>query len=329
MVSPTIPATLPVRSAHPGGFSFIWAKMKFDKPPLSVSQHLDLMRVRGLAIPDTNKAAHYLRYIGYYRLSGYALPLTFKNHATAPSHNFKPGTCFDDILNLYLFDRDLRLLVMDAIERIEVAFRTCFSNVMCGKFGSHWYMNASHFLDQTSHEDFAKKVIQRTGYAGRSVRADAKGKEVFLQHYFGKYHEPELPPAWMIVEVLPISALSLAFENIKLREHKKTISMEFGLNPEVLESWIHAVSYVRNLCAHHSRLWNREFTIRPMMSREINGHVPNNNRFFAQAFVINFLLKKVSPNSTWWERFCKLVKDNPFIDPIALGASHQWCQNPN
>lgn len=303
--------------------------MKFEKPPLSIPEHLDLLRVRGLAIPDLEKAAHYLKFIGYYRLSGYALPLTLRNSATKPSENFKPGTCFDDILKLYLFDRELRLLVMDAIERIEVAFRTCFSNCMCKKAGAHWYMSPHHFANAEAHEDFAKKVIQRTGFSIEANQVASKGKEVFLQHYFEKYDEPKLPPSWMIIEVLPISALSIAYESIKLREDRKLISSEFGLNPEVLESWIHAISYVRNLCAHHSRLWNREFTIRPMLSREIKDIVPNNNRFFAQAVVMNFLLKKVSPQTTWWERFCKLVSDNSFIDPAALGATNGWVANPN
>ena len=318
----TIPATLPVRTAHPGGF--FYSAMQFAKPALSIHEHLDLLRSRGLAIPDLERAAHFLKFIGYYRLSGYALPLTFKNHPAHPSHNFKPGSSFDDILNLYLFDRELRLLVMDAVERIEVAFRTCFSNYMSQKAGPHWYMSPKHFVNQKCHDQLAKKIIERTGVAESSGPGTSQGKEVFLQHYFGKYTNPKLPPSWMIVEVLPISTLSIAYENLALREDRKQISMEFGLNPEVLESWMHAVSYVRNLCAHHSRLWNREFTIRPLIAKEIKGLLENNSRFFAQAVVINHLLKKASPQTKWWERFCKLVSDHPFIDPVALGAPAGW-----
>lgn len=298
--------------------------MLFAKPTLSIQEHLDLWRSRGLAIPDLEKAAHYLKYIGYYRLSGYALPLTFKNRPIQPSHNFKPGSSFDGILNLYLFDRELRLLVMDAIERIEVAFRTCFSNCMCEKAGAHWYMSPKHFANPKCHEQFAKKIIERTGYDGSNKTGDTKGKEVFLQHYFGKYTNPQLPPSWMVIEILPISTLSLAYENLCLREDRKKISLEFGLNPEVLESWMHSISYVRNLCAHHSRLWNREFTIRPLIAREIKGQIESNSRFFAQAVVISFLLKKASPQTKWWERLCQLISDNPFVDPIALGAPAGW-----
>ena len=318
----TIPATLPVRTAHPGGFFYF--NMLFAKPALSIQEQLDLLRLRGLAIPDLAKAAHYLTYIGYYRLSGYALPLTFKNHPTHPSHNFKPGTAFDDILNLYLFDRELRLLVMDAIERIEVAFRTCFSNYLCQKAGAHWYMSAKHFAAPKYHEEFAKKIIERTGYSGSPAAGVPKGREVFLQHYFGKYTAPILPPSWMVVEVLPISTLSIAYENLALREDRKHISMEFGLNPEVLESWMHSVSYVRNLCAHHSRIWNREFTIRPLIAKEIKGQLENNGRFFAQALVISHLLKQASPQTKWWEKFADLVAKHPFIAPAALGAPAGW-----
>ena len=301
--------------------------MRFEKPALSVQEHLDLLRARGLAIPNLEISAHYLKFIGYYRLSGYWLPLTFKNHPTKPSHNFKPGVSFDDVLNLYKFDRELRLLVMDAVERIEVAFRSCFSNCMCAKAGPHWYMSPSHFVSQDAHREFAAKVVERTGFELSKRIAIERGKEVFLQHYFSKYDEPKLPPAWMIIEVLSISVLSKAYENLDLREDRKRISMEFGLNPEVLESWMHAISYIRNLCAHHSRLWNREFTIRPLISKEIKNQVQNNSRFFAQATVINFLLKKVSPQTTWWSRFCNLVSESPFIDPQALGSPVEWKAN--
>ncbi len=185
-------------------------------------------------------------------------------------------------------------------------------------------MSPKHFANQGSHEEFAKKVVEQTGFCLEGGE-DTKGKEVFLQHYFGKYSEPKLPPSWMIIEVLPITALSKkAFESLQLREDRKRISSEFDLNPEVLQSWVHAISYVKNLCAHHSRLWNRELTIRPLISKVPKFPVENNSRFFAQACVISFLLKKVSPQSKWWERFCKLVSDNPFIDPNALGAPAGW-----
>ena len=274
---------------------------------------LDLLRSRGLIIRDEIEASHYLRFIGYYRLSGYGHPLTLKSGSG--THTFKPGATFEDILNLYKFDRELRLLVMDAIERVEVAVRACVSDYMCEKGGPHWYFDVKNFIHAKSADEFRTKVIEETGYKGTGA---TKGKDVFLQHYFNKYTDPALPPSWMVAEVLSITAWSKAFESLP-REDRKRVSAYFGMNPEVLESWLHAVCYVRNLCAHHSRLWNREFTIRPMVAKGYEHHLSNNARFYAQAFVINCLLKTASPKSKWWERLDELIQSHRFIDPVAIG----------
>jgi abortive infection bacteriophage resistance protein len=287
---------------------------KFTKPALSIPQQIDLLRKRGLQIEDENEAAHYLTFIGFYRLSGYWLPLTLKNHNG--THNFKPGATFRTILGLYGFDRNLRLLVMDAVERIEVAFRACVSNWMCERGGPHWYFDQRYFCSHSAASEFRRKVCEETGF-----REDGppKPREVFLNHYFSKYSDPPLPPSWMIAEVLSISAWSKAFENIPLREDRKQISKHFGLDPMVMESWMHCVSYVRNLCAHHSRLWNREFTIRPMIAKEFKTELTPNSRFFAQAFVIRVLLERACPNTKWWERLSESVNKHPFVDRAAMG----------
>jgi abortive infection bacteriophage resistance protein len=114
----------------------------FNKPPLSLPDQLQLLISRGLTVSDQAEASHYLTYIGYYRLSGYALPFQ-KGGSGADRHDFKPGTTFTQILERYVFDRRLRLLVMDAVERIEVAIRAALSNAIAPQHGAHWYLNPS------------------------------------------------------------------------------------------------------------------------------------------------------------------------------------------
>jgi abortive infection bacteriophage resistance protein len=286
----------------------------FTKPALSIPQQIALLQQRGLTIEDPKEAAHYLSFIGYYRLSGYWLPLTLKHQNG--THDFKPGVTFTNVLDLYKFDRELRLITMDAVERIEVAFRACLSNWMCERGGPHWYFDQRYFHSAPAMWEFRRKVMDETGY-----REDGppKPRDVFLSHYFSKYGAPPLPPSWMIAEVLSISAWSKAYENIKLREDKKQIAKHFGLDPRILESWIHCVSYVRNLCAHHSRMWNREFTIRPMVANEFRAELSANSRFYAQAFVIRVLLERACPNTKWWERLHDFVAQRSSGDRAAMG----------
>lgn len=97
--------------------------MRFAKPPASIDQQIDLLVQRGMDVPDRQRAAHYLRHLNYYRLRGYWLPFE-SGIADNGDHRFQAGTMFEHVLERYVFDRELRLLVMDAIERIEVSVRT-------------------------------------------------------------------------------------------------------------------------------------------------------------------------------------------------------------
>lgn len=291
--------------------------MRFNKPALSIEQQIQLLRSRGLRVDDAGEAEHYLKFIGYYRLSGYALPLSQKH--TNGTHNFKPGVSFTDILNLYRFDRELRLIVNDAIERVEVAFRTRLSDYMAVKFGPHWLMSEKCFAMRRGWQELLARVATDLGFQEDGQIKEAKARDVFIDHYLAKYNEPKLPPSWMLAEVVSISCWSKAFQNLASREDRKAISMEFGLNPEVLGPWMHAISYTRNICAHHGRLWNREFTIKPLIAKAHEAHLKNNGRFYAQAYVINCLLKRASPHATWWERLMKYIDDHKYIDKVAMG----------
>lgn len=162
--------------------------MEFTKPALSVEEQLELLIQRGLHVPDKSRAFHYLRYIGYYRFSGYTHPLQSK---TGEDHEFKPGVEFEDALKLYIFDRKLRLHVLDAIERIEVAIRAQYSLIMSSKYGAHWYLAPSSFKDGFDHSEFIRLIEDQIGND-----SDRPGRrDVFIDHYFKKYTHPKLPQA--------------------------------------------------------------------------------------------------------------------------------------
>ena len=133
----------------PAGFLL---PMKFTKPAIPLDDQIALLRSRGLTIADEGRARHYLRFVGYYRLAGYALPYQVNYNADG-SHRFLDGVSFEDILDLYVFDRKLRLAVMDAVERIEVAFRAQFSQTMSELHGPHWFMDTAHFVPSYRHDN--------------------------------------------------------------------------------------------------------------------------------------------------------------------------------
>ncbi|MGB3519772.1 MAG: Abi family protein [Elainellaceae cyanobacterium] len=220
--------------------------MQFNKPPLTITDQIALLLDRGLLIPDRNQASHYLTHLNYYRLGAYWLPFEV-DHTT---HQFLPGTQFDDVLSLYVFDREFRLLVLDAIERIEVSIRSAWAYQMAHRHGPHCHLNRALFnskWDYGRHSLSLKKEL-------------ARSKEAFILHLTDKYDE-DLPPIWATVEVMTFGQLSNWYSNTRQRQDRNAIAAGYGLDEKILTSLLHHLTIVRNICAHHARLWNREFPV--------------------------------------------------------------------
>lgn len=305
-------------------------KQTYCKPALTLDEQIDLLTSRGLIIPDRDKARHYLRYIGYYRLSGYFL--TFQqNSPEVKPHTFKEGITFRDILDIYILDRELRLLVMDAIERIEVAFRACISNTMSENHGPHWFMDPCHFVPRFKHAELLDKIKRETCHASHAAGSEPKNhprRELFIQHYYETYCHPELPPSWMVVEVMSLGTLSTIFASLISRDMQKEICRSFRINHLVMESWLHTLTYLRNLCAHHARLWNRQFSIKPLVMRAYEQQLRRNHTFCAQAAMLYVLMYIIADGSKWQHRLADLLKKYPAIDIGAMGFKPDWQEDP-
>ena len=358
--------------------------VQFTKQAKSNQAHLQTWQDRGLIIPDLVRADRYLSFIGYYRLSAYTIPFQMLNNiyllpnesANFPishipfiyaplteriiPHKYKDNTSFDDVLNLYIFDRELRLLVMDAIERIEVAIRAQICNVLCDQSGdSFWYTDEQHFshnyahmrllasierqlMDEKSRLERDEKAIDKRplSQADKDVLKDKVRKENFLRHYLSKYDNPKLPPSWMMIEMLTWGELSHLYVGLKSNPAKKHIAQNLGIHAEVLESWLKSLNDVRNLCAHHSRLWNKEHgrSIKIPTSNTIqwlqntvtlsNSAIRYEKRTYMVLVAIQTLLFKMSPNSTWAKRLKDLIEQYPSLSKANMGMPEQWHQDP-
>jgi len=298
----------------PGGFLL----MRYHKPSTSIEEQIAIMRNRGLIIADTDFAKQHLEFIGYFRLAGYALPLQI-NYNEDGSHAFLPGVRFEDIVDLYVFDRKLRLLVIDALEKIEVAIRATISQSMSEKFGPHWYLSEAPFIPTFAYLAFLDRLKKDIVHD----QARKPARQTFIQHYYDKYSEPELPPSWMVFEVLSVGTVSKIFKNIA-REHQKSIARVYGLDTGILASWLHALSYLRNLAAHHQRLWNRKYTIKPAIAKKAPVDYSQQDRFYAQAVMIQVLLKIISPGTIWGARLLDLFNEYPSIEIKRMGFPENW-----
>ncbi len=300
------------------GFLFL-DTVKYTKPTLSIADQIRHLESRGLVISDQVAAKHFLSNISYYRFSAYLYP-----YRLLPSDNYASGTTFELVLDHYLFDREFRLLVFDAIERIEIAFRTQIIYQPSMLNGPFWFLDAAHFLRADRWKTQLVKLKEEVDRSG----------EVFISHFFNKYSD-SIPPAWVSFEVASFGLLSRFYQNLKFSfPAKKSIAQHFGLNePRILQSWVRSMTYVRNICAHHSRLWNRTLTETPKLIQNPPVHwiakpPRTNDKCYYFLCCLVHMLRQVNPQTTFTKRLRELIDKYPVIDAQNIGFPSDWKDDP-
>ncbi|WP_328715469.1 Abi family protein [Nocardia salmonicida] len=310
--------------------------LDYDKPPLSPEDLVGRLADRGLGIPEEERARRYLRHIGYYRLSPYTIPF----QQGQPDHVFRSGTSFDDVVDLYVFDRALRLLIMDALERVEVAVRAALTDHMSTTYDdSHWYTDARHFDKPPKHAGLLKIVRESCDERLRGTPdagLDALVHRSALEHYLTTYGSPELPPSWLMVEMLTIGQLCSVYKNLRLRSDRTAVATSISLTTTVLESWLQTYVRVRNICAHHGRLWNVGLGVYPAIPTtptiswlEGAGALPERSRkrLYPVLVSLQSVLDSVSPRSSWARRLRELLSARPQMNLSGMGVPQGWAED--
>ena len=232
-------------------------KTNFIKPYSSPEQIVQILKTRGMLMEDEQKVENYLMNIGYHRLSAYIYPF-YKN----PKEDLllKVGTTFKQALTLYRFDKKLRILLFNEIEKIEVAIRSILANVGCQELNDkYWITKPEYFAN-------ADKFNQTLAVIEKEL---ASSKEDYIEDFRHNYVE-SYPPAWMITEVLSFGNLNYIYSNIASNKLMKRIAGYFGLKPQVFTSWLTVLANIRNMCCHHARIWNRDFMLNPAEPRKMS-----------------------------------------------------------
>jgi len=292
--------------------------MQFTKQAKTFADQIALLKVRGLKIEDEDNALSQLSNISYYRLSAYLL--SFQKYKDS-THTFMPWASFNRVMQLYIYDRELRGILLDAIERIEVALRCRIVYEYCHQHGTNWYEDSSLFLRQ--HPKFIQLMDKEI----------KNSKETFIQHYKSKYTNPIKPPAWMAMEVLSFGQLSTMFKNLKTTAAKKAVARHFGVSHTILESWMEHLVYIRNLCAHHSRVWNRTMTITATMPTKATHRwvtiAPSKpDKIYSTLCITAYLLQRVTHNAPFYGKLNTLIKRFAKVNLDASGFPKGWQKDP-
>lgn len=298
--------------------------MRYNKPPVSFLDQVHVLKERGLDFQDEEQAAHTLSYISFYRLRAYTYP--FQDNGN-PDHPFTVKVDFETIIKLYNFDRKLRFLVFDAIEKIEIALRTQIIYHLAMQYGSHWQMDPTLFRNEERYHNHLFKLQEEID------RSD----ETFIKHYNKKYTAPSQPPSWMSMEVASLGTLSKFYQNLKGCPEKEAVATNFGLKDfRTLENWSLCFSNLRNICAHHGRLWNRRLTAQPklpyntinpfMSKQEVKSVYPN--KIYATLCCMHYLLKNIDNEYRFKDKLKTLVRKCPLEQEKDMGFPADWLDQP-
>lgn len=319
----------------------------FTKPAITPIEQLQLLKKRGLLIPDEHNALFFLNTVSFFRLTPYMRPFQMSNS----EHHFKSGITFNQLTKLYEFDRRLRLLVIDAIERTEVAVRARISNELGNKYDSHWYLNNEHFKKTYHHERLIKTIqekqqdaledynrecqriedLKTSDTTYKTYLKEKRRQESYARHYALTYHEPKLMPGWAMLEEISLGELSHLYKGLAKDKDKKAIANGFDLYPPLLESWLHTITVIRNICAHHARLWNRELGIKPAYPTQKDFIWPSyldkdhpHTRIATVFSILHHMMKRISPEIEWCNRLLTLFQSFDGIPLNNMGLPQYW-----
>lgn len=300
----------------------------YGKPPLTFIQQLQKLKTKGLHVNDDVEALRQLASVSYYRLSGYWYPFRHKDRHGNLTGSLIPGTTIKKVLDLYEFDRRLRILVMDAIERVEVAVRTQLTYHIGHAYGPFGHTSAANFHSGFDHASWLMKLETET----------SRSSDAFITHYRNQYRGFPRIPIWMSTEVMTLGSLSVLYRGLKKNQatglhDRKPIADYFRLHHKRLSDWLHVLTYVRNLCAHHGRLWNRELAIRPDNAKDpqwLPPITPRNDRVFYILLMLRHLQRCSGNGNDWAISVSNLLQEVDAIPfyRLSMGIPNHWREHP-
>ena len=231
-----------------------------NKKSRSIEEQIELLKQRGMIVGDEAFAARHLAHISYYRLKGYWWDMQYDK----TRHLFQPDSNLEDVVTRYYFDKELRLILFDAIETIEITLRTKMIYHLSQSYGGLWYRDPKLFADAAFHAQHLKELMEEFLRSNEIFVKDYKRKHL-VTNTEGERILDEYPDAWIIFEVATFGTLSKIYKNLNHQlPEKSAIANDMGLNlHSELSGWLEAISYMRNIIAHHSRVWSRNMVKRP------------------------------------------------------------------
>ena len=328
--------------------------MQYCKQHLSFEEQAERLIRRGLAA-NKQMLIERLKAVGYYRFTAYLHPYRLRNSDGSLADNYQKGSSLEKVWDTYLFDRRLRLLLLDAIERIEVAFRCSIAYYHTEGTSPFSYACPSYFPKWDHYERTLEKVRVPTAQSeAKGIAPSNLAGIEFVEHFARKYGDShKYLPLWMAVSVLDFGDITHFYEHSS-KDIRKKIAEEWGIDSKSLQSWLTSIRFLRNDCAHHARIWNKTFIRSPKFGRarthewnyvfdESSGkwRIPSRgdsrptvistvSQLSPLIFICLFLVRKVAPTSSWPERLREFLSNSQKngINLSKMGLPAHWESHP-
>ena len=223
------------------------------KPHLTYEAQLELLKSRGMQASNEELALSLLKQVGYYTLSGYSLPYRLRGADGTRTERFRPGTSIESIKALWDFDARLRTVAFSIVAHTETHIRALLAYSL-GSVDPQIHLKPE-LLSIDSGTNYPK-------WRQTFEKKLADSREEFVVHH--RTNRAGLVPIWVAVEVLDWGGLSHLFSMAPLKV-RTAVASEFNLNAAQLKSWLRCLNVVRNVCAHHSRFFNRYYSLTPKL----------------------------------------------------------------
>lgn len=293
-------------------------KTPVTKPPFTKSAFtpqalLAKLKTQGLVINDDKIALKYISYVGHFRLKGYWYPLQ-----DAASKNFLPSTTFEHVVKRYECDREIRAIIMESVERLEVAVRTVICNLLSLKYSPHWYLKT---------EIFAPKGKVGLGQMLSKIEGEVEraSSRLYIKAYYDNYDDPYLPPSWAMSECVTLGTWSKIFAMLRDPTDRKVISSKFGITQlEVFESWLHTLTVLRNMAAHHDRFIDVRIGVSPTNLKLKQIKFADIKTVYASLTVIHVLLNATAFNGDFKARLESMEERYGAAHFQRMGFPEHW-----
>lgn len=312
-----------------------------EKECKSYRQQLNLLRSRGMSIGKGTQGSRVIRILereNYYNIINGYKDLFLAVHGTATVQEmYKPGTTFDEVYALYNFDRNIRVIYLRYLLKVEHSFKTVISHEFSSKYGHKNYLRTENFDNST--ETNIRAAIKLIGDIQQEIARQMKNGHHVVIHYMTDHG---YIPLWVLVNVLTFGKIEYFYNALKPVD-KQQISRQFGLTPEVLYTFLDNLDIARNKCAHDERFFDIKFkkaihtrSIKRFSSLQLTrqpdgSYLHGINDAYSIAIMLSLLLSKTDVKefvSAMKNEFSKLAKQlntitvNDVMEIMGFDSTH-------